>query len=133
VTNLTPFPKIQGLRATKHRKEVYHVLMDHKDHPTASEVYDRVKKISPDIVLATVYNCLEALVERGAVKQVNFEREPSRYCPNLVEHGHFHDETSGQIHDVTFKPNTNLADFLNLPEGCEVSSLDITIRGKISS
>lgn len=116
---------------TKQRKQVYRVLMEYRDHPTASEVYDRVKQSTPGISLATVYNCLEALVEHKAVKQVNFERESSRYCPNLSEHGHFHDEVTGTIHDVKFKEGVKLSDFLDIPEDTKITSLDITLRGAL--
>jgi len=126
------FPDISGLRMTKHRQEVYSVLRSTPNHPTASEIYECIKEHSPDIVLATVYNCLDALVDYGAVKQVNFAREPSRYCANLIEHGHFHDQNSGTIHDVTFKEGVSLTDFLHLPEGCEVKDLEITLRGTIT-
>ena len=111
---------------TKHRKVVYSVLMDYRDHPTASEVYDRVRKRTPEIALATVYNCLEALVENGAVRQVNFERQSSRYCPNLREHGHFYDSETGIIHDITFKKFGDLTEFLNLPEGCIIDDLAVS-------
>ena len=120
---------IPGLRMTKQRKEVYRVLTETRDHPTASEVYDRVKHSTPGISLATVYNCLETLVEHKAVKQVNFERESSRYCPNLSEHGHFHDEATGVIHDIQFKDGIKLSDFLNIPEDAQITNLDITLRG----
>ena len=90
-------PKVKGLRMTRQRCAVYKVLMDHRDHPTAGEVFDRAKHNMAGISLATVYNCLEALVQHGAVRQVNFERESSRYCPNLTEHEHFHDEVTGTI------------------------------------
>jgi Fe2+ or Zn2+ uptake regulation protein len=89
-------PKLEGLRMTRQRREVYDVLMSLRDHPTASEVYERAKSNMPGISLATVYNCLEALVDHGAVRQVHFERESSRYCPNLTAHGHFQDEQSGR-------------------------------------
>lgn len=117
---------------TRQRCEVYKVLMGHRDHPTASEVFDRSKLNMPGISLATVYNCLEALVEHGAVKQVNFERESSRYCPNLTEHGHFHDEVSGTIIDVPLKKGAKLSDLLDLPEGAHIHNLEITLRGSLS-
>jgi Fe2+ or Zn2+ uptake regulation protein len=120
---------IPGLRMTKQRKEVYRVLTETRDHPTAAEVYDRVKHSTPGISLATVYNCLETLVEHKAVKQVNFERESSRYCPNLSEHGHFHDEITGTIHDIKFKDGIKLSDFLDIPEDTHITNLDITLRG----
>lgn len=120
-----------GLRMTRQRQQVYQVLLDHRDHPTATDVFLRVKDNLPSISLATVYNCLEVLVEYGLVKQVNFERESSRYCPNLEEHGHFHDRATGVIHDVKFKPGTNLTDLLDLPPGAVVQDIEINLRGRL--
>ena len=101
VRTASTLPVISGLRLTKQRQEVYQVLLEQRDHPTANEVYQRVRKKLPSISLATVYNCLEALVNHGLVNQVNFERSSSRFCPNLVEHGHFQDTRTGRIYDIT--------------------------------
>ncbi len=129
--NAEDSPSVDGLRMTRQRSEVYKVLMNYRDHPTAGEVFDRAKQNMPTISLATVYNCLEALVQHGAVRQVNFERESSRYCPNLTEHGHFHDEESGKIIDVPLKKGALISDLLDLPEGVQIDNLEITLRGKI--
>jgi Fur family peroxide stress response transcriptional regulator len=124
--------EISGLRMTRQRQEVYRTLMQERNHPTANDVFMRVKDRLPTISLATVYNCLEALVQHGIIRQVNFDRESSRYCPNLSEHGHFHDATTGVIHDVNFKPGINLADLLNLPPGAVIDDVEITLRGKLA-
>ena len=124
--------EISGLRMTRQRQEVYRTLMQQRNHPTANDVFMRVKDRLPNISLATVYNCLEALVQHGIIRQVNFERESSRYCPNLSEHGHFHDEVTGVIHDVDFKPGASLADVLNLPLGAVIEDVEITLRGKFA-
>ena len=123
--------EIGGLKMTRQRWETYRLLMEKRDHPTANDVFLRIKERLPNISLATVYNCLEALVQHGIVRQVNFDREPSRYCPNLAEHGHFHDKGTGHIHDVTFKPGVNLADVLDLPEGTVVTDIELTLRGQL--
>jgi len=123
--------EIAGLRMTRQRQEIYRILLEERSHPTAHEVFVRAKDRLPNISLATVYNCLEALVNHGVIRQVNFERESSRYCPNLREHGHFHDESTGVIHDVGFKPGFNPADFLDLPPGAVVQDIEITLRGNV--
>ncbi len=132
-TTATEIPEeIAGLRMTRQRQEIYRILIEHRDHPTANEVFMRAKDRLPNLSLATVYNCLEALVQHGIIRQVNFERESSRYCPNLREHGHFHDAATGVIHDVDFKPGFNLADILDLPPGFVVDDIEITLRGKMT-
>ena len=123
--------EIGGLRMTKQRWETYRLLMGQRDHPTANDVFIRIKDRLPSISLATVYNCLEALVQHGIVRQVNFDREPSRFCPNLAEHGHFHDKRSGSIRDIAFKPGVNLADVLDLPEGTLITDIELTLRGEL--
>jgi len=122
-----------GLRSTPHREVVYEVILAKRDHPTAEEVFDRVKTQVPTISLATVYNCLVALVQCGLIKQVNFVREPTRYCPNLHQHAHFHDATTGEIHDVDIPTDvmTRLRSLLP-PDYTEVS-VDLSFRGTVSS
>ena len=60
-----------GHRMTPQRRLVYEELMNSNDHPTAAEVFIRVKNSMDSISLATVYNCLDTLVGVGAIKQVN--------------------------------------------------------------
>ena len=116
---------------TKQRREVYRVLLGDRDHPTANDVFRRVQDGMPSISLATVYNCLDALVEHGLVNQVNFDREPSRFCVNLTPHVHFQDKETGVIHDIFFKDGCEITDLLNLPAGAEVSDLELTLRGNL--
>lgn len=125
--------EIAGLRMTRQRQEIYRILIEERNHPTANEVFMKAKDHLPNLSLATVYNCLEALVQHGVIRQVNFERESSRYCPNLHEHGHFHDAATGVIHDIDFKPGAKLTDVLDLPQGAMIEDVEITLRGKISN
>ena len=60
-----------GFRFTPQRQQVYDVLLQKRDHPTAEEVFIRAKKTMPDISMATVYNCLDALVKCGLARQVH--------------------------------------------------------------
>jgi Fe2+/Zn2+ uptake regulation proteins len=122
-----------GLRATPQREVVYNILLQKRDHPTADEVFARVKPELPGISLATVYNCLETLVQCDLVRAVNFERGPTRYCPNLKPHAHFHDERSGATYDVDLPEG--LIDQLKsiLPPGFHASAVEITFRGESKS
>lgn len=119
-----------GLRATPQREVVFSVLLNKRDHPTADEVYARVRNEMPSISLATVYNCLETLVQCQLVRAVNFERGPTRYCPNLQPHAHFHDESTGETYDVDLP--AELLDRVKrvLPSGYDASSVEIIFRGK---
>jgi Fur family transcriptional regulator, peroxide stress response regulator len=118
-----------GLRPTPQREVVFKIILEKRDHPTADEIFARVKSQLPTISLATVYNCLETLVHCGLVRQVNLERGATRYCPNLHEHAHFHDEATGQIHDVDLPADlmTQLREML--PAGFDANTIELTFRG----
>ena len=47
--------KAKGFRSTKQRLSVYKVLLEKKDHPTADDIFFRVKRNSP---YNFIRNCL---------------------------------------------------------------------------
>ncbi len=119
-----------GLRATPQRELVYRSLLEQRNHPTAEELFARVKTAMPSISLATVYNCLETLVQCHLIRQVNHERSSTRYCPNLRPHAHFYDEQTGEIHDIDI-PTALLEQMkATLPSDFQASVVEITFLGK---
>ncbi|MBA3849395.1 MAG: transcriptional repressor [Opitutus sp.] len=129
-TSLTKRLTDSGLRPTPQREVVFKAILQKRNHPTADEIFARVKAQMPTISLATVYNCLETLVQCGLVRQVNIERAPTRYCPNLHEHAHFHDETTGEIHDIDVPAELLAKLRALLPPGYDASSVELSFRGK---
>ena len=117
-----------GLRMTDQRRAVYEALMGRRDHPTAVEVFIRVKAKMPTISLATVYNCLETLSGCGLVKTVNHEREPSRFCPNLAEHAHLFCEGCGSVMDVPLRNRRRAHEVWEIPEDVVVSHHEALFR-----
>ncbi len=116
-------------RMTKQRRAVFDVLHAERDHPTASEVYIRAKEQMPSISLATVYNCLETLTQAGLVKQVNVDREASRYCPNLKPHAHFFCSHCQEVYDVDLRPSADAVEPWALPEGSIVEHVEVAMKG----
>jgi Fur family peroxide stress response transcriptional regulator len=125
--------KACDVRPTPQREVVLKVILSKRDHPTADEIFARVKSQMPTISLATVYNCLETLVHCGLIRQVNLERAPTRYCPNLHEHAHFHDDTTGQVHDIDLPAETMKRLQELLPPGFDASSVELTFRGRAAN
>jgi len=114
----------RGFRFTPQRQQVYDVLLDERDHPTAEEVFIRSKKAMPDISMATVYNCLTALVKCGLVRQVMLERGAARFCPNMREHCHFYCDACDEVFDIDLPERG-----IDLPKGFKAERLDIAIHG----
>lgn len=118
-----------GFRLTRQRREVYDALMETQDHPTAVQVFQRALQRMPHISLATVYNCLETMAQCGLVRQVNFDRGPSRFCANLHQHSHFICTACGHVEDVDSPPPGDLARLWQLPADYAVTQYDVSLRG----
>lgn len=128
LTQETPPPK-KGSRQTEQRRAVFEALMSRADHPSAVEVFLRVKARVPSISLATVYNCLENLATSGQVRMVNHDREPSRYCANLSEHAHLFCSTCGSVTDLPMLNPVAPEQIWYLPEGVSISQQEVSFRG----
>ncbi|MFZ0829298.1 MAG: Fur family transcriptional regulator [Verrucomicrobiia bacterium] len=116
-----------GFRSTPQREHVYNVLLQKRDHPTAEEVFIRTKKTMPEISMATVYNCLDALVTCGLARQVTLDRGATRFCPNMSEHCHFYCDACDTVFDVDLpaKPQPGVT----LPKGFKAEHYEIAIHG----
>lgn len=86
----------------------------------------RTKHVIPDISMATVYNCLDALVKCNLVRQVNVDRGATRYCPNMREHCHFYCDECGGVFDIDLPEQSQP---IRMPEGFKVGHFDISLRG----
>ncbi len=118
-----------GLRMTEQRRAVFDVLMGKRDHPTAVDVFTRVRDVVPNISLATVYNCLDTLSACGLVKTVTHEREPARYCPNLDDHAHFFCEECGSVSDLPMRGKKTPQDVWEFPQDITISHHEASFSG----
>jgi Fe2+ or Zn2+ uptake regulation protein len=125
--DLTEKLSISGFRFTPQRQHVYDVIMAKRDHPTAEEVFIRTKRAMPEISHATVYNCLDALVKCGLVRQVQLQRGATRFCPNMEAHCHYYCDACGEVFDVPMPKDSNLTDG---PKGFKVDHYDIAVHGR---
>jgi Fur family peroxide stress response transcriptional regulator len=117
-----------GRRMTAQRQHVYDVLIVKKDHPTAEEVFIRAKRGMPEISMATVYNCLDALVNCGLVRQVNQDREATRFCSNMQPHHHFYCDECGGAYDIDRESDASEPP-VPMPRGFKPRRYEVTIRG----
>jgi Fur family peroxide stress response transcriptional regulator len=85
------------LRPTPQRLAIVaEVLLRH--HPTVAEVYDSVRREFPTIGLATVYNTLRSMTERGLVRELPFNNA-TRFDVNLTPHANLVCTRCGAIED----------------------------------
>ncbi len=123
-----------GMRMTKQRKVVYEVLSEiSAQHPTASEVFVEATKKMPNISLATVYNCLEAMTDAGVISQVNVDREASRFCANRAPHAHFYCTQCSRVFDIELSAGHDGGAPWHLPAGSRIDELNVSMKGVFGS
>lgn len=91
--------KEAGLKATSQRIQVLSCISNMKTHPSAEEIYVKVKNNNPSISLGTVYKTLEVLAEHCLIRIVKKEKGNMRYDPIMEKHHHIYLQSSGEIVD----------------------------------
>lgn len=75
-------------RLTPYRAAVLDALRSSQNHPTAAEIYRKVRRRRPGIAYATIYNALDWLTRNGLVSELKFGDAASRYDPIMTRHDH---------------------------------------------
>jgi Fur family peroxide stress response transcriptional regulator len=86
-----------GLRSTPQRLAIVDEVFN-RHHPTVGEVYETVRRQFPTIGLATVYNTLRSLTERGFVRELPFG-DATRFDVNVEPHANLVCRGCGRIED----------------------------------
>ena len=89
----------KGYKVTPQRLAICKLLLSSKDHPSADQIYQEVKKQYPTISLATVYFTLDLLKDLGLVQELGFSDRSSRYDPNISPHINIICPKCGKIYD----------------------------------
>ncbi len=77
-----------GIRLTPQRLAILRSLEGDKSHPSAIDIYNRLKEDYPSLSLTTVYNTLQVLKEMGEVLELSLNPGKSLYDPETSPHGH---------------------------------------------
>jgi Fur family peroxide stress response transcriptional regulator len=104
-----------GLRSTPQRVAIVRVLFS-RSHPTVGEVYESVRRQFPTIGLATVYNTLRTMTQRGLVSELPFS-SAMRFDANMTPHANLVCRDCGRIEDVEFAPEHLDSMLQNLARG----------------
>jgi Fur family peroxide stress response transcriptional regulator len=79
----------QGLRVTQQRLEIFKELARSQAHPSAEEVFNRVRRRLRTISLDTVYRTIATFESHGLIRRVQVLDNKSRFDTNLQRHHHF--------------------------------------------
>lgn len=117
-----------GIQPTVQRVTVASYVLATDEHPSAEQVFARVKGKIPVLSRATVYNTLHLFVEKGLLRQLVLSEGNVVFDPKTDRHHHFIEEGSGRIHDIPWSA-LDVARVDALP-GFEVSEYQVVLRGR---
>jgi len=92
-----------ALQVTRQRKIILEELQRNSTHPTASELYELVRRRLPHISLGTVYRNLEVLCQRGAIHKLEYGGDQKRFDAETRNHYHIRCILCGRIADAPMK------------------------------
>lgn len=90
----------RGLRMTPQRRVILKVLRDSENHPTADEVYERVRERLPRVSLGTVYRNLKTLADAGLIQRLTLTGAQARFDGKASRHLHIRCSGCGAVSDV---------------------------------
>jgi Fur family iron response transcriptional regulator len=117
-----------GIQPSAQRVAIARYVLATADHPSADQVWERVRGELPVVSRATVYNTLNLFVEKGLVRELVLAEGRVVFDPMVERHHHFIDETTGRIHDVPWDALT-VSD-VDALAGFEVHEYQVVLRGR---
>ncbi|MFO0760480.1 MAG: Fur family transcriptional regulator [Byssovorax sp.] len=120
-----------GLKLTPQRIAIVRELAADPAHPTAQELFERLRPALPTMSFATVYNTLDALASAGLCAALSLAPGASRFDPNMRPHDHAVCDRCGLLRDVPAQKDDGpppRASFAAAP-GFEVRAVERIYRG----
>lgn len=120
-----------AVRNTRQKQMVYDALT-RLDHPTATEVYERVHAEHPTVSRGTVFRVLGGFATSGQVRRVTLADSDMRYDHTLAPHGHGRCRVCGKVCDV-FLPDFSILSQEARSEGFLIDGCEVEFTGICSA
>ncbi|MCF8369610.1 MAG: transcriptional repressor [Bacteroidales bacterium] len=122
----------KALKVTPQRMAILEAIYQLKNHPTAENIIEYIKKVHPNIATGTVYKVLGVLVDNHLIKKVKTEKDIMRYDGVIENHHHLYCIESDVIKDyVDTELDELLQDYFekkNLPN-FKIEDIVLQIKG----
>lgn len=90
--------RAEGVRVTRQRLAILHVLREAGDHPRAEDILNRARQQDPTVSQATVYRTLAMLEKAGTVQRNEFDGSGARFeLADRQHHDHLIDLDTGAV------------------------------------
>jgi len=120
--------RLTGRNITKQRRAILVALRQMRSHPTATELFDRVRTQLPRVTLATIYRNLRVLQELGLVKEIT-GGAAGRFDATTHPHTHVRCTQCGRVEDIDVEFVDNLLDSGRERTDYVVTGCDVVFEG----
>lgn len=115
---------------TRQRQVLLEELRALHAHPTADELFQRVRRRLPSISLGTVYRNLDLLCRGGLARRLESGAGPARYDGDLRPHYHLRCGGCGRLADIDAALVRPPAFPGEGPGGFEITGFDLALTGR---
>ena len=116
-------------RLTPYRAAVLETLRASCDHPTAAELYRKVRRARPGVAYATIYNDLNWLAQKGLILELKFGDAAARYDGTTMRHDHLVCTRCGTLADSVVEIPRHLWARAGRRTGFHVQDYRLELRG----
>ncbi|MBU1700210.1 MAG: transcriptional repressor [Candidatus Eisenbacteria bacterium] len=121
------------LRRSRQREAILEALRSSRTHPTAVELYERVRRRLPKVSLGTVYRNLDLLARNGMIGRLDTGSGQARFDGETERHHHVRCVICGRVDDVHPSLVESMGGELKNLAGQEILGIRIEFAGLCSS
>lgn len=129
-----------GLKLTPQRIAIVRLFAEDATHPTAQDLFERLRPAFPTMSFATVYNTLDSLAHAGLAGMVRLpgkRGDAARFDPNTAPHHHAVCDRCGSVLDIaagTLAPTPGaISKLRRAAPGFSVTAVERVYRGLCAS
>ena len=112
------------MRTNKQREAILAAVYEMKNHPTADEVYDKLKKDNPRLSLGTVYRNLNVFAQNGDIRRLSIPGAGDRFDFRMDKHEHLLCSKCHRVFDVNVKVS-----ILSKEKDAAIDGYTLTLHG----
>ncbi len=105
---LSEILKAKRMKITPQRLEVYRAFTGPEEHPTATEIYEKVRQQMPTLSFATIYQSLGFFCRLHLLQTIDVGDGVMRYDVEPRPHPHFRCEQCGKVFNLDFTYHKHL-------------------------
>jgi Fur family iron response transcriptional regulator len=128
-TDVVSLLRERDIQPSAQRVAIAEYVLDTTSHPSADQVWERVRARFPMVSRATVYNTLNLFVSSGLLRELVLSEGRVVFDPRMEPHHHFVDLDSGEIHDIAW--DLLAVNRVEALHEYEVQEYQVVLRGRV--